>query len=309
MLDASRPLQHPEHRGALRGARRVRLARCGPLPVARGGLARRGSRREPWPACASEAAPGALRVGRPGPTGLQTATAAALLGSAKARRAPPWWPLGLLPGLVHLDLKPENLMMFQGRLKLIDVDGCVRTSRGRGCCREHVRVSTGVLYAVTKLTDFTNTRHINVHCDPKHATKTALHVVRRNRRHYSLRSHTSSSLPYLLVPHLVDTRQGTANLCTKILACRGFGSSRILILRGGTLMSVGIPPEIPSQRILAGMTLVGRSGVGWCLGPRRWGHLSCSWKARGLARTLRGLCLCPLYTVMKSHFYTRHVHT
>ena len=23
------------------------------------------------------------------------------------------------------DLKPENLMMFNGRLKLIDVDGCV----------------------------------------------------------------------------------------------------------------------------------------------------------------------------------------
>jgi len=29
-------------------------------------------------------------------------------------------------GLVHIDLKPENLMMFNGRLKLIDVDGCIR---------------------------------------------------------------------------------------------------------------------------------------------------------------------------------------
>jgi len=28
-------------------------------------------------------------------------------------------------GLVHLDLKPDNLMMFDGCLKLIDVDGCV----------------------------------------------------------------------------------------------------------------------------------------------------------------------------------------
>jgi len=29
-------------------------------------------------------------------------------------------------GYVHLDLKPENLMFFNGRLKIIDVDGCVR---------------------------------------------------------------------------------------------------------------------------------------------------------------------------------------
>jgi len=28
-------------------------------------------------------------------------------------------------GFVHLDMKPENLMVFDGRLKLIDVDGCL----------------------------------------------------------------------------------------------------------------------------------------------------------------------------------------
>jgi len=30
-------------------------------------------------------------------------------------------------GYVHVDLKPENLMMFDGRLKLIDLDGCVKS--------------------------------------------------------------------------------------------------------------------------------------------------------------------------------------
>lgn len=29
-------------------------------------------------------------------------------------------------GYVHVDMKPENMMMFNGRLKVIDVDGCVR---------------------------------------------------------------------------------------------------------------------------------------------------------------------------------------
>merc|ERR1740139_1473973 len=29
-------------------------------------------------------------------------------------------------GFVHIDMKPENLMVFGGRLKVIDVDGCVR---------------------------------------------------------------------------------------------------------------------------------------------------------------------------------------
>merc|ERR1719337_524697 len=28
--------------------------------------------------------------------------------------------------MVHIDFKPENVMMFNGRLKLIDVDGCVK---------------------------------------------------------------------------------------------------------------------------------------------------------------------------------------
>jgi len=30
-------------------------------------------------------------------------------------------------GFVHVDMKPENMMVFDGRLKVIDVDGCVRT--------------------------------------------------------------------------------------------------------------------------------------------------------------------------------------
>ena len=52
-----------------------------------------------------------------------------------------------------------------------------------------------------------------------------------------------------------------ANLCTKILDFRGFDSSRVLILRGGVLMSIGDFPESLSQAILAGRFLVGRLGV------------------------------------------------
>ena len=53
----------------------------------------------------------------------------------------------------------------------------------------------------------------------------------------------------------------TVNLRTKILDLRWFDSSRILILRGGILMSIGNFPESLSQAILVGRFLVGRLGV------------------------------------------------
>ena len=54
---------------------------------------------------------------------------------------------------------------------------------------------------------------------------------------------------------------GMANLRTKILDSRGFYSSIILIIRGGTLMSIVDFPESLSHRILVGIILVGRLGV------------------------------------------------
>ena len=42
---------------------------------------------------------------------------------------------------------------------------------------------------------------------------------------------------------------------------RGFDSSRILIVRGGILMSIGNLPESLSQAILVGIILGGRLGV------------------------------------------------
>ena len=62
---------------------------------------------------------------------------------------------------------------------------------------------------------------------------------------------------------------GWANLRTKILDFRGFHSSRILISRGGTLMSLGNLPESLSQRILVGIILVGRLGVACGLAAHR----------------------------------------
>ena len=53
----------------------------------------------------------------------------------------------------------------------------------------------------------------------------------------------------------------TANLIIKILDFRGFDSSRILILRGGILTSIGDFLESLRQAILAGIILVRRLAV------------------------------------------------
>ena len=55
-------------------------------------------------------------------------------------------------------------------------------------------------------------------------------------------------------------KMGVENLRTKILDSRGFVSSRILILRGGILRSIGNFPESFSQAILVGRFLVWRLG-------------------------------------------------
>ena len=53
----------------------------------------------------------------------------------------------------------------------------------------------------------------------------------------------------------------TPNLPTNILDFRGFGSSIILVLRGGILMSIGDFPESLSRAMLVGVMLVGGLGV------------------------------------------------
>ena len=58
-----------------------------------------------------------------------------------------------------------------------------------------------------------------------------------------------------------DWSYGQSPYFTKILDFRGFDSSRILILRGGILMSIGNFPEVFSQRILVGSILLRRLGV------------------------------------------------
>ena len=52
----------------------------------------------------------------------------------------------------------------------------------------------------------------------------------------------------------------TSVFSTKIVDFKGFDSSKILMLRGGLLMSTGGFPEMLSQQILAGIILAGRFG-------------------------------------------------
>ena len=61
---------------------------------------------------------------------------------------------------------------------------------------------------------------------------------------------------------LCPFQSSTANLCTKILDFKMFGSSIILVVRGGIFMSIGSSQEMLSQRILVGIIVVGRLDVG-----------------------------------------------
>ena len=74
--------------------------------------------------------------------------------------------------------------------------------------------------------------------------------------------YTLGSTTYLPgMPVYQEIFLGMANLPTKVVDFGGSDSSRILILRGGILMSIGDSPEILSQRVLAGRILVGRLAV------------------------------------------------
>ena len=76
-----------------------------------------------------------------------------------------------------------------------------------------------------------------------------LHSWQGDGSHQTFKGRALSMTPMLSIHEL------------RIWSFRGFDSSRILILRGGILMSIGNLPEISSQQILAGITLGGRCGV------------------------------------------------
>ena len=80
--------------------------------------------------------------------------------------------------------------------------------------------------------------------------------------------------------------RSTASLRTKILDRRGLDSSRILILRGGIILSIGNFPEIVSQRIFVRIILVGRLGVPCC--DQRQGQPGAARGSQGQPGAARG---------------------
>ena len=78
---------------------------------------------------------------------------------------------------------------------------------------------------------------------------------------YMFRDPARFAMTLLTMTPLCPFQSSTANIRTRILDFRGFDSSRILMLRGGILMSIGSSPEMLSQRILVGTILVGRLGA------------------------------------------------
>ena len=78
-------------------------------------------------------------------------------------------------------------------------------------------------------------------------------------------------------PHL-RSRLGvrrTPNLPTNIVDFRGFDSSTILILKGGTLRPIGDFPEVLTRAMLVGTMLVGRLGVRLVLAKPYRGSFVC----------------------------------
>lgn len=55
-------------------------------------------------------------------------------------------------GFVHMDIKPDNLMIFDGCLKLIDVDGCVEI--GRKICQRDTSISFSPCYCAPEFAGF-----------------------------------------------------------------------------------------------------------------------------------------------------------
>ena len=83
---------------------------------------------------------------------------------------------------------------------------------------------------------------------------------------YTISNYTSTLYAVQTKPYMLSNLRPcqlvcTANLRTKIMDFTGFDSSIILIIRGGIHMSIRISPEVLSQRILAGVILVGRLDV------------------------------------------------